>query len=398
MRTERNGLLQFPSPYRCWLAISNDPDGTTRPAWEQLHSLIWDRLELPISDSFFLYNVSERYPDQVSVDAYPDIISAHPHDTMHTWGDFCDARQREFGRDDAEKGLRLMREHGMRPLVWIDHSNFAGNLLHNPVVPAQPILEDRSGRSCENFTYSLDLIEQAGVRYLWDGDLTRIVGQDRHVGRREWYTQPGTPSQHPRLWAAMDIVGRPIWRRVHAGAFDYDARANDQYAIQSFPDGRTLYRFRRFGEWSHANIDGLARSIDGERLDELARMGGTMIVYTHLGKHAGGLETPEAHIPAATAAALEGLAARYRDGTVMVSGVARMLDYLVLRDAAVFEQGCVDFRADGIRFDKLLPADLSGFAFGVASGDSKLPVRCEGIPIQATIERSESGTVCVTCA
>ena len=163
MRNERNGLLRFPPPYRCWLAISNDPDGTTWPQWEQLHSLIWEKLKLPISDSFFLYNVSERYPDQVSVDKYPEILSAHPHDTMHTWGDFCDTRLRIFTRDDAEHGLELMREHGLRPLVWTDHASFAGNLLHNAVVRAQPILEDRSGRSCENFNYSLDLIEQAGA-------------------------------------------------------------------------------------------------------------------------------------------------------------------------------------------------------------------------------------------
>src|SRR5262245_28720540 len=124
MRTMPNGLLSLPPPYRCWVAISNDPDGTTMREWEQLHELLWQKLALPIADSFFLFNYSERYPDQVSVDEHPQILAAHPHDTMHTWGDFCDTSKKAFSRRDAERGVELLRRHEAKPKVWVDHASF----------------------------------------------------------------------------------------------------------------------------------------------------------------------------------------------------------------------------------------------------------------------------------
>jgi hypothetical protein len=401
MRTEPNGLSALPPPYRGWVAISNDPDGTTMREWDALHELLWQRLALPIADSFFLFNYSERYPDQVCIEHDPEILAAHPHDTMHTWGDFCDTRSRLFTRDDAARGLEMLRRHGARPLVWTDHANFAGNLLHNAVVPAQPVLEDHSGRPCENFAYSLDLIEAAGVRYVWNGRLTRRVGQDRPLGRREWYAHEASPARHPRLWAAADLLAAPFWRRVRAQAFDYDADANRQYFARRFPDGRSLHCFRRFGEWRYANIDGLARSLDAERLDRLAQVEGTMIVYTHLGKRAAGRGAQSQHVPPPTVAALQGLAARLREGQLLVSSVSRLLDYLVLRDSAVCDAaGVVDFKADGVRFKSLSPADLSGFEFGLApaQADRAGDVRCEGVPLEVVTERFDDGACRVRIA
>jgi hypothetical protein len=394
MRIESNGLLALPPPLRGWVAISNDPDGTTMREWQQLHELVWERLHLPVADSFFLFNHSERYPDQVCVARHPEILAAHAHDTMHTWGDFCDTRSYLFTRADGERGLELLREHGLRPRVWVDHANFTGNLLHNATVPAQPTLADYSGRPCENFTYTLDLVQEAGVRYVWNGKLIRFVGQDRSLGRYEWYAHPSSPARHPRLWAAADVVGGPLWRRIRAEAFDYDADANRQYYPHRFADGRTLHCFRRFGEWKSAHIDGLAGSLDATRLDRLAGVGGTMIVYTHLGKRAAARAALDPHVPASTVSALEGLAARQREGEIMVSPVSRLLDYLVLRDHAVYANGRLDFRADGIRFTELDTEDLSGLEFGVgaAIGGASVQVSCEGRAVAVETERFADGS------
>jgi hypothetical protein len=379
------GLLAFPPPFRAWVAISNDPDGTTMREWEQVHRLLWEDLRLPLADSFFLFNHSERYPDQVCVERNPEILGAHDHDTMHTWGDYCDTRSHLFTRDDAERGLALLREHRLTPRVWTDHASFAGNLLHNASVPAEPVLRDRAGRDCENFAYTLDLIQDAGVRYVWDGALTRFVGQDRPLGRREWYAAPSSPSKHPRLWSVADVLAGPLWRAVDARAFDYDAGGNTQYARHRFADGRELYRFRRYGYWQLADIDALGRLLDGSTLTELVRRGGTMVVYTHLGKASRTEPSRGAHVPPHTETALRDLTARYRDGEVAVSSVSRLLDYLVLRDSCELRAGRVDFRADGVRFKELTAADLRGFELGLTGDAGSIEVTCEGLHVAADV-------------
>jgi hypothetical protein len=381
-RRDGLGLLALPPPYRCWVAISNDPDATTMREWEAVHRLVWEELALPIADSVFLFNHSARYPDQVCVERHPEILAAHPHDTLHTWGDFCETTTHVFTRDDAVRGLALLREHGLAPRVWVDHANFAGNLLHNAVYAAAPTFSDASGHESANLVYTLDLIAEAGVRYVWDGTLTRVVGQDRPLGRREWYARTKGDAL---LWAAADVLGRPLWRRVAAQKFDYDPAGNRPWRTHRFPDGRSLYAFRRYGRWALAEIDGLGSLLAPEAVDELSRVSGTMIAYTHLGKRPADRASDPHHVPPRTADALRDLARRHREGEVMVSSVSRLLDYLVLRDHAVVADGRLDLRPDGLRFTEVGPAALAGLEFGLAGRTGRLEVRAEGVPIAADV-------------
>jgi hypothetical protein len=385
-------LLPIPPPYSCWVALSNDPDGTTMWEWECVHRLVWEDLRLPFADSFFLFSYNERYPDQVCVERNPDILAAHPHDTMHTWGDFCETSARVFTRADARAGLELLRSHGATPRVWVDHATFHGNLLHRPPAPAQPTLRDASGHAHENLAYSLDLIEQAGVRYVWDGSLTSVVGQDRPLRRRDWYAARYPRRRWPRLVAAADLLGKPLWRAVDARAFDYDASLNSQYREHCFGDGRTFYAFRRHGRWELADIDGLARIIEAPAIAALARTRGTMVVYTHLGKRNGDRSRDGRHVPRETEAALRGLAAMHRDGVVMLSSVSRLLDYLVVRDSCIVAKSAIDFRADGVRFRRLTPSDLVGSSFGFRGDGARLDVTCEGAALPCDTSQVAEGT------
>jgi hypothetical protein len=380
------GLLAYPPPYRCWLAISNDPDGTSLQAWEELHQLIWRELALPFEDSFFLCNYNLRWPDQVNVRDHPAILAAHAHDTMHTWGDYTQTPWRRFNRQDASEGLQILKRHGVVPRVWTDHANFTGNLRHRAMCKAMPVIADASGHTFENVDYTLDLIWEAGVRYIWDGELTTLIGQDRPVAHDEWYALQCQSLSRGKLYAWADRLGRPLWRRVQAGLFSYRPNANTQYFRHTFPDRRTLYCFRRYGFWSLADIDGFGEVIAPHVIDRLIAVGGTSIVYTHLGKRRADRMRDRQHVPCHTAKALRALVHRQAKGEVMLSSTSRLMDYLVLRDHAHVEDGCIDFRPDGIRFDALTACDLEGFSFGVYAREGGVKVHVDALPVSCRVE------------
>ena len=72
------------------------------------------------------------------------ILPAHPHDTMHTWGDFMFGREKSFDRADAETHLGILQRLGTKPRVWVDHSMFIGNMIHFHRYGSMPRFTDAS--------------------------------------------------------------------------------------------------------------------------------------------------------------------------------------------------------------------------------------------------------------
>ena len=363
-------LLAYPPPYRCWLTLSNDPDNTTWEGWQELHRVIWEELALPFADSFFLFTHNDAISGQVSVAERPEILAAHDHDTMHTWGDFTMSRRHAFSRADAEAGLRLMEEHGAAPRVWTDHSDFIGNMLHRNTKGAMPHIDDASGHRYENSVYSLDLVCQAGVRYLWEGsNLTTVIGQDRPLTRSEWYRNAHGDGLKARGLSLSDRWGRRVLHKLQSPLLSYEDGINRQLYPQTMPDGCRLHIFRRYTHWPLADIDGFGEVIAPAMVDQLITNQGTAVVYTHLGKRRAGRDDGD-HIPPSTRASLDYLAQRHRDGAVQISATSKLLDYLILRDALTLDDGALHFQADGVRFETLQPSDLDGHTFGFRTRSS----------------------------
>lgn len=383
-------LLAYPPPARCWLALSNDPDNTTIEAWEELHTTIWSDLALPFEDSLFVANHCDVWPDQVNLESFPKILSAHRHDTIHTWGDYTKSKSYLFTRADAQKCLEILNQHNFTPRVWTDHANFSGNLTHRVSVRPVPRYTDISGREYENYQYSTDLIHRAGVRYVWDGTLQdSIWGQDRPISRDEWYTH----SPHAKTRLSQKALSRshgllrPVSRYLNPAIFTYHPDGNRQYYPHTFLDGHKFYLFPRFGRWGLADIDGFGELAKPENLDRLAALGGTSIIYTHLGKRNASRAAYGRHIPEKTHRTLRNLADRQKDGEIRLSSTSALLDYLVLRDCVLVEDDRIDFQPDGIRFETLDASDLRGHAFGVYSRRSDFTVNCMGQPIASTLEQ-----------
>jgi len=388
-------VLAIPPPYRAWITISNDPDNTFIRDWNELHTHIWQELKLPFGDALFVHSFNCNLPGQVNLHDNPEIADAHYHDTLHAWGDYVHSRSRGFDREDALGAISLLKSHGLHPRVWVDHSTHPQNMLHNSTDGSTPRRIDDSGNVYKSFTYTLDLVAELGIRYVWDGKLTAILGQDAPIAAREWYSHKGSSRLKTAFllaWHWLSVLGIVRWGR---SLVSYDENVNRQYFAHKFADGQTLYCFRRYGTWSDADIDGLGKLISSENVDELIGRQATCIVYTHLGKRQASRHKDSAHIPPDTRAALANLRRKYDEGVLKLSSVSGLLDYLVVRDAIeISPKGdWIDFRPDGIRFTQLTAADLAGSEFGFrtngAGRDEGPEIRVSGHKVSAAIERHE---------
>ncbi len=342
--------------------MANDPDNTELEDWRELHAFIWEELGLPFGDSLFVRSFNQNLPDQVNLSDNPEIAKSHLHDIIHTWGDYMHGRKRGFDREDAVEAMFLLEKHGVKPRVWIDHASFAGNMLHGTKKGSTPRVNDSSGYVYENFLYTLDLARKIGIRYVWNGEVTATIGQDRELNF----------SDYDRLHGgnALKAAVKSTLHRVPSDSGVFAQPDNRQYYKHRFPDGAILYCFRRYGTWQDADINGLYNVIKPELIEQLIRSEGTSIVYTHLGKRHVDSMGNKKHIPKNTRSALKHLSAKFKSKELMISPVSEMLDYMVIRDNILVNpnKGHIDFRSDGIRYQPLKISDLHGKIFSFNKG------------------------------
>jgi hypothetical protein len=356
-------VLKYPHPYKAWLTMANDPDNTRIEDWKELHSFIWEELQLPFGDSLFVRSFNQNLPDQVSLEKHPEIGSAHHHDIIHTWGDYMHGRRRGFDREDAIEAAATLKDAGIQPRVWIDHASFVGNMLHGTNKGSKDKLVDSSGHVYENFVYSLDIARDLGIRYIWNGEVSAVVGQDRDLGFSDHLVNSGGNKLKASAKRALQQL--PSIRAA------YVSEDNRQYYKKQFADGSELYVFKRYGTWKDADIDGLHNLINSDKIDQLLKKGGTAVVYSHLGKRHPKGEGRTQHIPDSTRADLKNLKAKFEAKELMLSTVSDMLDYLVLRDNLKVDaaKGEIHFMADGIRYEEITENDLADKTFSF-----KLPI------------------------
>ncbi|MBU3676749.1 MAG: hypothetical protein FGM54_06160 [Chitinophagaceae bacterium] len=353
-------IVPYPFPYKAWFTLASDPDFTFIDDWHELHNFIWKELELPLANSLFVKSVNANLPKQVNLVEFPE-ITQQPHDTIHTWGDYMHARKNAFDREDAVEAMQILKEHGIHPKVWIDHAKFSGNLLHNAQGGSIRETMDMSGHTYQNFVYTLDLIYALGIRYVWNGSLTGIIGQNRKLKATEYFNSVyASPLKAQLKWLMHTLLPKGLHKKLKAGVPN-----NQLMRAHTFPDGNTLYIFERYGKWKEADIYGLGNIITPQIIDTLQRNGGTMIAYTHLGKRIPGTEKEKQHIPEKTRLAFRHIQTCYEQKNLMVSSVSELLDYCVIRDHIKINtsEAEIQFHADGIRYSSIGINELKGKRF-----------------------------------
>jgi hypothetical protein len=323
-------LREFPYPFKAMLAICSDLDETPdrHAYWSAMHFLnsrhdgpLGRGLGLEVGNSVYFdmppgqwsyWNADDRGRATIR-----SLIRSGHIDCLHSFGDLATSRQH------AGRALDELVKHDCRIGIWVDHavapSNLGGDIMQG--------FGDVPGHAA----YHADLTSAYGIRYVWRGRVTSVIGQDR------------SPS----------LAG--LWDGAHpAGSLRTVAKEGAKWALASSPrsryrphrvnalsgpvrlrDGRSTIEFLRCnphwgGVSSCDTADGIPEVLTNEFLNRLARRRGSCILYTHLGKRRSG--AGQGALSESTREAFRRLAQRQSQGDVLVATTKRLLDYRHVRD------------------------------------------------------------------
>ncbi len=210
--------------------------------------------------------------------------------------------------------------HGCALKVWVDHGTAPTNFGRDIMKGAG----DVPGAEA----YHADLTFRHGVRYVWMGRVTSVVGQGV-----------------PRRWGGLFDAARPLASGktlLKEGAKGRLAgTVGGKYAMHAgngllrdatLRDGRRALEFIRCDPYpggisARDTADGLGEVLTSRVLDLLEERGGSCILYTHLGK----ARDRGRPLRGEAAAALRKLAERARDGRILLATTRRLLDYAFAR-------------------------------------------------------------------
>ncbi len=352
-------LRRLPYPYKAMLAISSDldetPDKTAYIAsMKYLNTTaptpVGRGVGLEVGNSMYFDMPADQFAywntDDEGRSAIRDLMRTGHIDVLHSFGDHATTRAH------AARALEDLSRHGCRLSVWVDHAvaptNFGADIMAGQ--------GDVEGAPA----YHADLTWEYGIRFVWRGRVTSVIGQD--VPR----TLAGIfdPRHAP---ASIRTLGKE-WMKGLLGR-----RSSPKYAVHAanatlqsarLRSGHPVREFLRVnphwgGVSSAETATGIGDVLSAAMLDRLVEREGFAILYTHLGKVA----PQDAPFPPASRAALERLA-RYRDaGKILVTTTSRVLHYREAVEGARVSSTLVE---GAERIDIHLSADGAANAQGLS--------------------------------
>ncbi len=313
----------FPYPYRAMMAICSDLDETPDESmYRETVSVLngtavgpmGPGLGLEVGNTIYFDMPAEQFSYWNAGDRgrtlLRDLMRSGHIDCIHSFGDLATTRA------EAERALEELERLGCRLKVWIDHATAPSNL--------GPDIMKGQGDVRGSGAYHADLTFAYGVEYVWMGRVTSVVGQD--APRRLGGIFDGShPFSSGRTLAKEGVKG--LLAETFGGKYAMHA-GNRLLREVTLRDGRGALEFircnpHRGGVSSGETADGLGEVLTPAFLDRLEERGGICILYTHLGK----ARDRARPLRGETIAALRGLAARFREGRILVTTTRRVLDY-----------------------------------------------------------------------
>lgn len=316
-------LRRFPFPYRAALAICSDLDETPDRATfietsrflnTTAATAFGDGLGLEVGntiyfdmrpDQFAYWNADDRGRAEVRA-----LIRSGHVDCLHSFGDLATTRAH------AGRALDELTRHGCSLDVWIDHAvaptNFGADIMQG------------SGDVQGAAAYHADLTCAFGVRHVWRGRITSVIGQGvlRRLGGIFDAAHASASARTLVKEAAKGVIAR-------AGSAKYALHAgNALSSAASLRSGQAVYEFLRAnphwgGVSSHDTAAGIGDVLVAPMLNRLIAREGACVLYTHLGKGAASGQP----FTAAGARALARLADSHRTGRILVTTTSRLLNY-----------------------------------------------------------------------
>jgi hypothetical protein len=328
-------LAKYPHPYRAMMAICSDLDetpnaevygeimrflNTTEP------TAMGPGVGLEVGNSIYFMMPIDQYSyfgtDQAGREMARTLMHSGHIDCLHSYG--SNARTRR----DAERVLSELVRHGCQLKVWVDHSTAPTNF--------GPDIMRGSGDVAGATPYHADLATAYGIRYVWRGRTTSIVGQNTSLGLTSLKSilDPAHPFGSART-AAKQAVKIGLGK-LHHTRWDMHA-TNRVCRLSRLRDGRPVWEFLRSNpHWSGPGIgataEGIASVLSQRFLDQLVQGEGVCVLYTHLGK----VNDPHCPFTQHTQAAFRRLAAMRERRAIHVTTTHRLLRYLTVRDSVRF--------------------------------------------------------------
>jgi len=363
----------YPYPYIAALALSNDVDGMNRAAFEDWHGFVngsgrtayGEGLGLEVGDSFWVWSgtrndalaIHRQFPDELDRQESPDVpriidlARAGWLDTLHSFGNWRaspDADREALGaRGEAQYALETLDRLGIKPRVFVNHSNSPSNVgsiwgtYQKSDDPDHPM-------------YCLDLLKAAGFRYFWVDACLNIEKFGDHLRYED----------DQRLQAAIRVYPWSNWLRRAGKVLDDDppdfppdgaelrrlvvGMFNETILPLAAKDGSPILLFKRYRSPYLPTTSTFPIQVTSRKLDLLESRRGAIVVYQHFGVTSlrGRAKSSEPGAKARSAppvldaheaACWRDIAERHRAGRLFIATTSRLLDWLWLRDRLVIE-------------------------------------------------------------
>ncbi|MFB0526288.1 MAG: hypothetical protein ACETVO_02305 [bacterium] len=325
---EEVALRKFPYPYKAALTICSDIDGTTtKEEFLEIQKFLNTREEtsmgegvgLEIGNSFVMYapptcafSYFSGNPENAQI--IGKYINSGYIDFIHSYGEKAD-----FTRKDAIKAIKELNDNQYKVDVWVDHASTPDNLGDDVTFGL--------GDHPESSAYHSDLTLAYGIKFLWLGRITTVIGQSAPITLKTFSSI--YDSHHPV--ASLKNMLKEFAKNVLAvfGNRKYAMhKSYDLVRVAKLDDGQKVYEFLRFDNYWKGVAEGatsrrLAYVISQKTLERLKEVGGYTVVYTHLGKNSDCSQV----VAKETQNALRDLAREYEKGNIYVSTTSRLLNY-----------------------------------------------------------------------
>jgi hypothetical protein len=239
------------------------------------------------------------------------LIQSGHIDCLHSYGDLATTR------GHAGRALDELVKHECKISVWVDHAqgptNFGADIMRGH--------GDEPGHPA----YHADLTLSYGIRHVWRGRVTSVIGQDRPFSLRSIAT-PRYPFASARS-LAKEAAKQFLAQKGHG---KYGPHAGNPLVVEaSLRDGQAIREFIRCNpSWGgvscHDRGDSIHEVLTRRFLDRLVERKAPCILYTHLGKLERGATRHQ--FQPAVVAAFRLLAEYQQAGKLKVTTAARLLD------------------------------------------------------------------------
>lgn len=323
-------LRRLPYPYQAALAICSDID-QTKDVDEFLEiqrflntkdtTSMGEGVGLEIGNSFYFYDRKGEFScfthDERAQRVIIDLIQAGYIDCLHSYGDAATSR------DEILRALDVLYSADCKLDVWVNHHGAHNNLSRK----FEYMFGECRGDDPRSDVYHADVTLDYGIRFVWVGATTRMIGQS---------SANSSPSLStvfdPRYPLRSSVSVLKEIRKKALGEWGDEryviCRRNRLTRVVQLEDGQQVHEFMRYCDHpvsisQGATSRGLAYAISRRALEHLKAVRGFMIVYTHLGKNNDCRQV----IAPETQEALRNLEREYRDGAIYVTTTSKLLNY-----------------------------------------------------------------------